>query len=473
MLSVPLLLLLLLWDVGSHGFPVTPEIQQEDAELVQKYLESYYNLNNGTQAGKQKRSIATQVEQLEEMQKFFGLKMTGKPDKETLNVMKQPRCGVPDVGWFTTMPGNPLWRNPNLTYRIMNYTPLLPKSVVDDSIKKAFELWSEFSPLTFTRIFQGEADIMISFIRGDHGDNNPFDGPGNRLAHAFGPGPRLGGDAHFDLDETWTDELLIEDFSKYNLYYVAAHEFGHSLGLGHSSDIASLMYPTYQSTGDVLLGQDDVNGIQQLYGTPVHFSKKKTLKAPQVCNSDLTFNAITTVRGEVMFFQDRFYLRPMYNNEPEEVNFIAVFWPHLPSLFDAAYECDQEDKILFFKGSKYWAVQGLDALPGYPKDIYSTFGFPNTVKQIDAAASDAYTGKTYFFVDNKYWRYDESKRSMDEDYPKMIADDFPGIGSKVDAAFCKDEIFYFFHGKKQYKFDPATKKVTTLKANSWFNCPGY
>lgn len=54
--------------------------------------------------------------------------------------------------------------------------------------------------------------------------------------------------------------------SDYNLYRVAAHELGHSLGLSHSNDIGALMYPNYVFSGDVQLSQDDINGIQAIYG---------------------------------------------------------------------------------------------------------------------------------------------------------------------------------------------------------------
>lgn len=68
------------------------------------------------------------------------------------------------------------------------------------------QYWSAYTPLTFTEI-NGKSDLEISFAARDHGDGagSAFDGRGGTLAHAYFPvNLPIGGDAHFDEDESWT-----------------------------------------------------------------------------------------------------------------------------------------------------------------------------------------------------------------------------------------------------------------------------
>ena len=52
-----------------------------------------------------------------------------------------------------------------------------------------------------------------------------------------------------------------------DLLAVAIHEIGHNLGLDHSNVGNSIMYPFIQNNINGL-HDDDINGIQKLYGVP-------------------------------------------------------------------------------------------------------------------------------------------------------------------------------------------------------------
>ncbi|XP_037361615.1 stromelysin-2 [Talpa occidentalis] len=472
-------ILLVLCTAMCSAYPLAGGARDQDSTMgfVQRYLENYYNLAKDVEKFFKRKDSSPVVRKIQEMQRFLGLKVTGQLDSDTLEMMHKPRCGVPDVGHFSTFPGSPKWRKTDLTYRIVNYTPDLSRDAIDSAIEKALRVWEEVTPLTFTRIYEGEADIMITFAVREHGDFIPFDGPGQVLAHAFAPGLGLLGDAHFDDDEQWT-----EDTAGTNLFLVAAHELGHSLGLYHSANPEALMYPLYNAFTDLNqfhLSQDDVKGIQSLYGPPPAKPADPVVptesvppgpRTPAMCDPAWSFDAISTLRGEILFFKDRHFWRIQLSVPEPEFHSISTFWPSLPSGIDAAYEVTSRDTVFIFKGKQFWAIRGNEAQAGYPKGIH-TLGFPSTISKIDAAISDKEKKKTYFFTEDKYWRFDERRGSMDPGFPKLITEEFPGIGPKVDAVFEAFGFFYFFSGSSQMQFDPNAKKVIhILKSNSWFNC---
>ncbi|MBD0272213.1 MAG: matrixin family metalloprotease [Acetobacteraceae bacterium] len=216
---------------------------------------------------------------LKRFQRFNGLPQTGELDQPTLDLMARPRCGFPDaeIGEFSLQGSK--WPKTNLTYAFQNFSPDLTPAQIRGAVQQAFALWAAVTPLTFTEVgINNSPDITISFGGGDHGCGFPFDGAGGVLAHAFYPGTSLSGDTHFDELETWSVNLPP---SGVDLVTVAAHEFGHALGLAHSSVNTALMAPFYGGPHRHL-DDDDRSGIQALYGAKKGWSGWVALGAPPV-----------------------------------------------------------------------------------------------------------------------------------------------------------------------------------------------
>ncbi len=202
---------------------------------------------------------------LSRFQQFHNLPQTGITDAPTLATMALPRCGFPDLPAYSVSATK--WAKRSISYAVETNPANLTMAEVRRAVQTALGLWSAVTGLQFQEV-AAAPDIRIRFELGNHGDGSPFDGAGNVLAHAFYPPPNgggLAGDAHFDDAETWTVTIPPASGS-FDLVTVAAHEFGHSLGLAHSAVGGSLMFPTY-SGPHRFLSADDVSGIQSLYGT--------------------------------------------------------------------------------------------------------------------------------------------------------------------------------------------------------------
>lgn len=107
---------------------------------------------------------------------------------------------------------------------ISNWSPKVGEDNVAKGMEQSFAVWSKHSGLRFERVYHSNADIIVVFGSGFHGDPFPFDGPGRVLAHAFYPYEmtNFGGDIHFDNDENWKENAsqLAEgkEFSKFDLF---------------------------------------------------------------------------------------------------------------------------------------------------------------------------------------------------------------------------------------------------------------
>jgi peptidoglycan hydrolase-like protein with peptidoglycan-binding domain len=243
----------------------------DEVRRVQRYLERFGYLDSahldgfGVARDRAAAPAATEgafdqntTTALRAFQEKFGLPVTGVLDHDTLQLMSQPRCGFPDVAEYV-LPGTK-WDTNSLTYGFSEFTPDLTEAEIRAAVTQAFGLWEAVSPLPFTEAPSGTTpDIVIRFVPNDHGDT-PF---GSNLAHAFYPTTftALGGDSHFNEAYVWSVSLPP---SGIDLVTVAGHEFGHALGLAHTTAFGALMLPFYGGPHRYLHA-DDIGGIQILY----------------------------------------------------------------------------------------------------------------------------------------------------------------------------------------------------------------
>jgi hypothetical protein len=161
------------------------------------------------------------------------------------------------------------WPDTDLTYSFLSGTNDVSGDGEQQAMRDALALWAAVTPLTFTEVSSGGDIQILHTSLNNHGDGSSgFGAPNGVLAHAFFPPPNgsFAGDAHFDDGEAWTLSTRPAGSGQpIDLVTVAAHEFGHSLGLPHSSVNSALMAPFYNGSHR-FLSPDDIDKIQDLYG---------------------------------------------------------------------------------------------------------------------------------------------------------------------------------------------------------------
>uniref|UniRef100_A0A8C5S717 Peptidase metallopeptidase domain-containing protein n=1 Tax=Laticauda laticaudata TaxID=8630 RepID=A0A8C5S717_LATLA len=457
------------------------------------------------------------------MQRFAGIAETGILDNDTQSLIRMPRCALPDITpnfplelslkeharkkrWqrrrsLERRSAGSVWTKRSISWKVKSYPQRarLSRETMRVLIYYALKVWSEAIPLTFHEVGGHTADISVEFLQLDHHDSYPFDGPGGMVAHAFFlRDPQRAGTVHFDGDEEWTFRSP-DDFG-IDLFAVAIHEFGHSLGLAHSSTKHSIMHPYYQGpVGDPLqyqLHMEDHAEIQKLYGSKVfHATEKQDVITPlpgllslsqnfpplrlgkgfpDRCTSNI--DAAAQIRGEMFFFKDQYFWRlsqSRHLTSPQPA-LTTRFWRGLPSALhkvDAVYERPTDHRILFFSGPLYWVFKDNGVEEGYPRPI-TDFGLPQG--GISGAFSWPSDQKTYFFKDDLHWCYDETTRHIEEASP-LPQESWKQFSSSVDSVLSEsDGTLYVFKGQQYWKFDQETLQLQAgyprSIATDWLDC---
>lgn len=436
------------------------------------------------------------IQAIKDFQKFNGLSVTGVLNDETIRKMNQPRCGVPDKPsngdspQAFNAPGYK-WKKNVITWKNTGHSRKLPLDVQRRAVENGLKTWSDVTPLQFVHQEQGTPDIEIFFARGEHGDGtyNSFDGKGRVLAHAFFP---ENGDAHFDEDESW----VFHSDKGTELETVAAHEFGHSLGLGHSNVPGALMAPYYAGyVPNRQLHPDDIAGIQKLYGkkdsvttespaettttpttttpTTSPTTTKPTSTTPQdpsICT--IKFDAITLGPDGYTYV---FHGENVYklNDEGLETGPLPVrnVYPGAPRNVGSAVYLTSTRQTYLFKGKRIWRYTGFTLDEGYPKVVNeSNVLFP---RRPHAAMTYNIKGREriYIFSGEYFWEFNRYSEEISPSYRTPLPTSVYWGGSSgtskhqgninhpESAIQWKDGYLYFFKGYMYRKVDPNTMKV--------------
>ena len=113
----------------------------------------------------------------------------------------------------------------------------------------AMHIWARHLQVNTERCFncEGTNSIVFRFVFADHGDQFPFRKETSKVSHVVSvKSEKRLPEIHFNAD------AFLAGNDDPDIYFVALHEIGHALGLSHSTNPNSIMYPFYQRRGEII-----------------------------------------------------------------------------------------------------------------------------------------------------------------------------------------------------------------------------
>lgn len=188
-------------------------------------------------------------------------------------------ASIPAGAWTTVAPGLGGWTpNPLTVHYDFSACPL-PSTALVDILDRALDAWNRSqdtslqlvrsataTPTTAAQFGGGTATatpviLCDTTFSANQGVDGNFVPAATRLAASAGridyAGVVLNAEVGTNAD--------ISNLTADQLEVTLAHELGHVLGLGHSSNQQSLMYYSISAKTDAILSEDDMDGLAFLY----------------------------------------------------------------------------------------------------------------------------------------------------------------------------------------------------------------
>jgi len=153
---------------------------------------------------------------------------------------------------------------PEIFWHLADTTPDMEGAKVIAAFTRAFAEWAPFlSPIKFVSTsVKAKANILINFAFEGDADLPESFGGDEVLAYAFFPIDNYS-EIWFDESERWGS---MSTSTRIDLFKVAVHELGHSLGIGHTKAEDDIMLPFYDPNTAVEITLDSSAAIDVLYG---------------------------------------------------------------------------------------------------------------------------------------------------------------------------------------------------------------
>ncbi|XP_063682655.1 uncharacterized protein LOC134817444 [Bolinopsis microptera] len=152
----------------------------------------------------------------------------------------------------------------SIRFNFQNFSSILKQDGTRQEVLKALNLFSN-TGFNFQEVAPtASAEIVFMFIKGLHADSRTYHGAGVEKAHAYAP---TNSEIHFNDFQKFGISEHDHGGRAVSMFYVAAHEIGHALGILHSQQQDALMQPGYPKNAFQIqnMHNDDTMAVHTLY----------------------------------------------------------------------------------------------------------------------------------------------------------------------------------------------------------------